>query len=96
MLLLLRSTVIHHVLVAVITKATSINYAVVEVRFVIGVHWLEVLLGRGGDGKTPRDERLALSGKATHSGTLFQITIIFIYSWKSRALNFPNFYLYLY
>ena len=77
-------------MIAVITE-TSISYAIVEVLFVIGIHMLEVLLRRRGDGKTPRNERLALSGKATHSGTLFQITIIFIYAWKSRNLKLPKY-----
>ena len=55
-------------MIAIITEA-SISYAIIEVWLVIGINWLEVLLGRGGDRKTPRDERLALSGEASHSGT---------------------------
>ena len=90
LLTLLRSTVIHHIMVTVITEA-SVSYAIIEVWFVIGVHRLKVLLCRWGDGKTPRHERLALSGKAAHSGTLFQITIIFIYAWKSRSLKLPKY-----
>ena len=77
-------------MIAIITEA-SISYAIIEVWLVIGIHRLEVLLGRGGDGKTPRDERLALSGEASHSGTLFQITIIFIYAWKSRGFKLPKY-----
>ena len=90
LLTMLRSTVIHHVMIAVITEA-SVSYAIVEVWFVIRVQRQEVLLGLGGDGRTPRDERLTLSGKATHSGTLFQITIIFIYAWKSRGFELPKY-----
>ena len=88
LLRMLRSTVIHHYWITVVTETNSIgvghcHVTIIKVRLVIvgAVHWLEVWLGAvgGGNGKTPRDERLALSGKATtHSGTLFQITIILI------------------
>ena len=87
LLRMLRSTVIHHYWITVVTETNSIGIDhIVKVRFAVivgAVHrrlevvWLGAACG-GGNGKTPRDERLALSGKATHSGTLFQITIILI------------------